>query len=76
MTNHNKSQLYQEIEWIFTSFIFAEHCEVHIKNGKVTHSKYHEKQKDTKCYVCDIIRKLKIEVLKEINKAGVGKVNK
>lgn len=68
MTDHNKSQLYQEIEWLFTSLTHAEHTEIQVQDGKVVESKYHKKMKDTSCYICDIIRKMKKTVLTEIEK--------
>ena len=56
-------EIIDEIEWIFRDYKFNNHLGVEIKDGKFIHTKYVENHKDTKCCVCDVLDKMKNEVI-------------
>lgn len=59
--NKNIKEIRTEIFWLLKDFRFNNHTQIKIEDGEVTS---HKKLKDTRCYVCDVLRKLEAKIAK------------
>lgn len=65
----NTKKLKEEIGWTFTDFTHNKHMQIQLKDGKFVQNKYTKNKKDTRCYCCDLIRKIKKQVLQDVEDA-------